>query len=75
MTQFAIVFVVIAVTLMYASAFTVSSSSHRHRAAKNTQLQMTVLTYKGKKMDFPAGSPLSSACAKLGVKPKYSCKK
>jgi hypothetical protein len=75
MTLIAKFLLVFAVTLMTASAFTVSSTSYHHRAAKNTQLQMTVLTYKGKKMDFAAGSPLSSACAKLGVKPKYSCKK
>lgn len=74
MTQFTTLLAVFAVTLMYASAFTVSSSYHL-RTAKHSQLQMTVLTYNGKKMDFPAGSPLSSACAKLGVKPKYSCKK
>jgi len=40
-----------------------------------TDLRMTVLSYKGKKKDFKAGSPLSKACANLGVKPKYSCKK
>lgn len=62
--------VIALVALMSANAFTVSNSY-----STKTQLKMTVLTYNGKKMDFPAGSPLSSACAKLGVKPKYSCKK
>ena len=40
-----------------------------------TDLQMTVLSYNGKKKDFKAGSPLSKAVAQLGVKVKYSCKK
>eukprot|EP00550_Attheya_septentrionalis_P006934 CAMPEP_0198295180 /NCGR_PEP_ID=MMETSP1449-20131203/26372_1 /TAXON_ID=420275 /ORGANISM="Attheya septentrionalis, Strain CCMP2084" /LENGTH=83 /DNA_ID=CAMNT_0043995397 /DNA_START=170 /DNA_END=421 /DNA_ORIENTATION=- len=40
-----------------------------------SQLSMTVLSYNGKKIDFKAGSPLKAACAKLGVKPKYSCTK
>ena len=40
-----------------------------------TSLQMTVLTYKGKKKNFPPGSPLSKACASLGVPVKYSCRK
>ena len=38
-------------------------------------LLMTILTHNGKKMDFKEGSSLQAACAKLGVKPKYSCKK
>mmetsp|Transcript_15567 Transcript_15567/g.29365 ORF Transcript_15567/g.29365 Transcript_15567/m.29365 type:complete len:121 (-) Transcript_15567:406-768(-) len=41
----------------------------------STDLKMTVLTYNGKKKDFKPGSPLKDACASLGVKPKYSCKK
>jgi hypothetical protein len=40
-----------------------------------TSLQMTVLSYNGKKKDFKAGTPLSKAVAQLGVKPNYSCKK
>jgi hypothetical protein len=40
-----------------------------------TSLEMTALTYKGKKKDFKAGSSLKSACSALGVKPKYSCTK
>ena len=39
-----------------------------------TSLEMTVLTYNGKKKDFKSGSSLKSACSALGVKPKYSCK-
>jgi hypothetical protein len=44
------------------------------RSIKGSALQMTVLSYNGKKKDFKAGSPLKSAVAGLGVKPKYSCK-
>ena len=40
-----------------------------------SSIQMTVLTYNGKKKDFKAGTPLSKAVAQLGVKPTYSCKK
>lgn len=39
------------------------------------ELRMTVLNYKGKKADVREGSPLSRACAQLGVKPNYNCKK
>lgn len=44
-------------------------------AASTSAIQMTVLTYGNKKKDFKPGSPLAKACAALGVKPKYSCKK
>ena len=63
------------------SAFVPMSSGKRRgvtgkrRGVKGSSLQMTILTYNGKKKDFKAGSPLSSAAAALGVKPKYSCKK
>lgn len=36
---------------------------------------MTVLTANGKKVDIKEGTPMKAACAKLGVKPKYSCKR
>ena len=61
--------------LAAANAFTVSTPFTTSRLSKSTGLQMTILTYGAKKQDFKAGSPLKSACAKLGVKPKYSCKK
>lgn len=40
-----------------------------------TALDMTVLTYNGKKKNFPPGSPLDKAVAQLGVPVKYSCRK
>ncbi|KAL7465703.1 hypothetical protein ACHAXS_006028 [Conticribra weissflogii] len=49
--------------------------NHGTIRSKSTPLHMTVLTANGKKIDFKEGSSLSAACAKLGVKPKYSCKK
>ena len=45
------------------------------RKFKGGSLQMTVLSYGGKKKNFKAGSALKSAVSALGVKPKYSCKK
>jgi hypothetical protein len=60
-----------------ANAFTVvpSSSCGIANRSSSSHLKMTVLTYGAKKADFKPGSPLKNACAKLGVKPKYSCKK
>jgi hypothetical protein len=41
----------------------------------SSSLQMTILSYNGKKKDFKAGTPLSKAVQQLGIKPTYSCKK
>jgi len=43
--------------------------------ARTTALEMTVLSYNGKKKDFPAGSPLKNAVRQMGVKVTYSCNK
>lgn len=40
-----------------------------------SSLQMTILTYNGKKKNFRAGSPLKNAVSGLGVKVTYSCRK
>lgn len=40
-----------------------------------SSLQMTILTYGNKKMNFKPGTPMKAAVAKLGIKPKYSCNK
>ena len=58
--------------LAFANAFVVQNPNS---VRSSSELKMTVLTYGAKKADFKAGSPLKNACAKLGVKPKYSCKK
>mmetsp|Transcript_62928 Transcript_62928/g.185860 ORF Transcript_62928/g.185860 Transcript_62928/m.185860 type:complete len:116 (-) Transcript_62928:296-643(-) len=56
----------------FSNAFTPSSPAF---SRSSTELGMTKLSYNGKAFDFREGSPLKSACAKLGVKPRYSCKK
>lgn len=66
------VFVVLALCLVTSNAFLAPTPPSA--VTKSTALEMTVLTYKGKKRDFKAGSPLKNACSALGVKPKYSCK-
>lgn len=43
--------------------------------ASTSALHMTILSYKGKKKDFKAGSPLKVAVKQLGVPVKYSCNK
>jgi hypothetical protein len=60
--------------------FAVSSSNLERtggacRSNGSSSLQMTIISYNGKKKDFKAGSPLSKAVEQLGVKPRYSCKK
>jgi hypothetical protein len=63
----------ILVVLCFADAF--HTRAPKNRPMKGSTLQMTVLSYGGKKKDFKAGSSLKSAVASLGVKPKYSCTK
>ena len=57
-----------------AEAFVVQPSSFGavRTSSTTTSLEMTVLSYNGKKKNFPAGSPLSKAVAALGIKPTYS---
>ena len=55
------------------NAFTSQNNAAIHRL--NSCLHMTVLTANGKKVDVKEGTPLKNAVAKLGVKPKYNCKK
>jgi hypothetical protein len=67
-------FVLAAIIICLSSVNAFVSNNHGV-ARKSSQLQMTILSAGGKKADFKEGSPLKNACAKLGVKPKYSCKK
>ena len=53
------------------NAFLASNNNPRVQSS----LHMTVLTANGKKVDIKEGTPMKAACAKLGVKPKYSCKR
>ena len=50
-------------------------SNDARRSSRSSPLRMTVLVSNGKKIDIPEGTPLKTACEKLGVKPKYSCKR
>uniref|UniRef100_A0A6U3RSL1 2Fe-2S ferredoxin-type domain-containing protein n=1 Tax=Ditylum brightwellii TaxID=49249 RepID=A0A6U3RSL1_9STRA len=58
-----------------ADAFVTSKNTLPTFASSDSTLKMTILNYNGKKVDFKEGSPLKNAAAKLGVKPKYSCKR
>ena len=54
-------------------AFCVSQHSTARRA---TSLNQTVLSNSaGKKVTAKEGSPMKNVVGKLGVKPRYSCKK
>ena len=64
-----------ALSIAGTDAFVVGSATKASLATQSSGLKMTILTYQGQKKDFKAGSPLKNACAALGVKPKYSCKK
>mmetsp|Transcript_6848 Transcript_6848/g.10296 ORF Transcript_6848/g.10296 Transcript_6848/m.10296 type:complete len:118 (-) Transcript_6848:409-762(-) len=66
-----------AVILGSAQAFIPSNNgSSPSTLRKSSSLHMTVLTStSGKKVDVKEGTPMKAACAKLGVKPKYSCKR
>ena len=55
-----------------ANAFMVSPPAGVARPSSELNV---LLTHKGKKGNFKAGSPLKNVCGKLGIKPKYSCKK
>jgi hypothetical protein len=70
-----IVALLLALFAMLCGTVAFQSSSSSNRRVKGSSLQMTVLTYKGKKRDFKAGGSLKSAVSALGVKPKYSCTK
>eukprot|EP01082_Thalassiosira_pseudonana_P012963 g12690.t1 g12690 contig6:2431820-2432411(+) len=72
-------------TLLITNAFTntnintivrsTCSTSNSSNRGSPSSLHMTILTANGKKIDVKEGTPLKAACAKLGVKPKYSCQK
>uniref|UniRef100_A0A7S2SLY0 2Fe-2S ferredoxin-type domain-containing protein n=1 Tax=Eucampia antarctica TaxID=49252 RepID=A0A7S2SLY0_9STRA len=71
-SSFAVLLLAFACVLSVGTAFFVNDPTFARSA---TQLQMTKLTYNGKAIEFKEGSPMKSACAKLGMKPRYSCKK
>ncbi|KAL3795532.1 hypothetical protein HJC23_009245 [Cyclotella cryptica] len=61
--------------LMFTSTMAFVVSNNSGKSSTSSSLHMTLLTAGGKKIDVPAGSSLKAACAKLGVKPRYSCQK
>lgn len=63
---------VVSAIVMQANAFVIQPQGSQIR---KSSLQMTVLSYNGKKKNFAPGSPLSTAVQQLGVKVTYSCKK
>ena len=69
-----IVSVILFLTAMSHAAF-LSHRGGSSSSSSSTVLGMTKLNFGGKMVDAKAGSPLKSACAKAGFKPKYSCKK
>lgn len=70
---------IVAFIILYtcsAYMFVPSSRSRKEFPCRtSTNLQMTLLSYQGKKVEVKEGTPLSQACVKLGLKPKYDCKK
>jgi hypothetical protein len=69
-------FLLVALMALFGSDALVSPAFARKSSSlSSSSLQMTILSYNGKKKDFKEGSPLSKACAGLGIKVKYSCKK
>jgi hypothetical protein len=77
MKSFAVLLALFAIISATNAFQPLSSTPSRRIKGENskTSLDMTVLTYNGKKKNFAAGSPLKSAMSALGVKPKYSCTK
>ena len=72
MIRTSLIFAVLCVILASASAFVPSSNA---ALRKSSSLGMTVLTAGTKRVDVKEGTPLKNVVGKLGIKPKYSCKK
>eukprot|EP00537_Pseudo-nitzschia_pungens_P007631 CAMPEP_0172361210 /NCGR_PEP_ID=MMETSP1060-20121228/5076_1 /TAXON_ID=37318 /ORGANISM="Pseudo-nitzschia pungens, Strain cf. cingulata" /LENGTH=112 /DNA_ID=CAMNT_0013083403 /DNA_START=17 /DNA_END=355 /DNA_ORIENTATION=- len=67
-----LIFALLSVT---ANVYAFQSATSLSTCQRTSALQMTVLTHKGKKKNFKPGSPMKSAAAGLGIKPRYSCRK
>lgn len=60
----------------FTTAVSSNSSAEQQLQSQSQSNKSTVLTSaSGKKIDIKEGTPLKAACAKLGVKPKYSCQR
>jgi hypothetical protein len=73
--KFICLLLVAAAAIFASDAFTIVPTHRGAAVQSSSALSMTVLVYNGKKKNFKAGSPLSTAVAQLGVPVKYSCKK
>eukprot|EP00586_Coscinodiscus_wailesii_P013988 CAMPEP_0172500386 /NCGR_PEP_ID=MMETSP1066-20121228/137474_1 /TAXON_ID=671091 /ORGANISM="Coscinodiscus wailesii, Strain CCMP2513" /LENGTH=115 /DNA_ID=CAMNT_0013274585 /DNA_START=107 /DNA_END=454 /DNA_ORIENTATION=+ len=62
-------------TISFGFIPSVNNVAFKAQSKCSTQLYMTVLNYKGKKIDVKQGTPLKNAVAKLGYPVRYSCKK
>jgi hypothetical protein len=73
----ATLFLLLALMALFGSDALVSPAFARKTSSlkSSSALQMTVLSYNGKKKDFKVGSPLSVAAKQMGMKVTYSCKK
>jgi hypothetical protein len=73
----ATLFLLVALMALFGSDALVSPAFARKTSSlkSSSALQMTVLSYNGKKKDFKEGTPLSKAVAQMGMKVKYNCKK
>jgi hypothetical protein len=75
----AIVYLLVALMALFGSDALVSPAFARKTSSKSltssSALQMTVLSYNGKKKNFKVGSPMSVAAKQMGMKVTYSCKK
>lgn len=61
--------------LLLVTSSTAFNVSPLLNSRSSSVLGMTKLTYNGKKIDAKPGAPLKNVIPKLGIKPKYSCKK
>jgi hypothetical protein len=81
MSKFSLISALLLLTALFGSTHAFLNDAQRRSSSRSSSrsslspLRMTVLTSNGKKIDIPEGTPLKTACEKLGVKPKYSCKR
>jgi hypothetical protein len=73
----ATLFLLVALMAFFGADALVSPAFARKTSSlkSSSALQMTILSYNGKKKNFKEGSPLSVAAKQMGMKVTYSCKK
>eukprot|EP00584_Thalassiosira_punctigera_P007017 CAMPEP_0172531734 /NCGR_PEP_ID=MMETSP1067-20121228/5008_1 /TAXON_ID=265564 ORGANISM="Thalassiosira punctigera, Strain Tpunct2005C2" /NCGR_SAMPLE_ID=MMETSP1067 /ASSEMBLY_ACC=CAM_ASM_000444 /LENGTH=115 /DNA_ID=CAMNT_0013316137 /DNA_START=134 /DNA_END=481 /DNA_ORIENTATION=+ len=76
MTKLSLITALLCAVVLGATRAFVNNGASPSTLRRSGSLRMTVLTSaSGKKVDVKEGTPLKNAVAKLGVKPKYSCKR